>query len=119
MIPKRQGLAGIGASIPTGNGQLPPVPAAPEGGPVLVPNSGPAELTGTVAPSVETVVVPANSANAILDALQKFTTVRKKTAVTDQTLQMLKGKGLIYTVGDHVIISEKGLTYLIDFNLIA
>lgn len=111
MIPKRQGIAGAMASIPTGTGQLPPIPEAPK--------EGDAQVSAPPPASIETVVVPANSANAILDALQKFTTVRKKSAVTDQSLQMLKAKGLVSVVGEHVVISEKGLTYLIDFNLIA
>lgn len=111
MIPKRQGFAGAAASIPTGTGDLPPIPDAPK--------DGAAPASPQVGQNIETVVVPANSANAILDALRKFTSVTAVTVVAPSTLQMLKTKNLVTVVGNHGVVSEKGLTYLVDFNMIA
>lgn len=107
MIPKRAGGA------PSPLSMSPTLPPIPENAQPTV-QSTPVEQA-----PLETVVVAANSANAILDALRKFTSASPKSIVSAGTLEMLKTKGLICTAGNYAVVSEKGLNYLVDFNLLA
>lgn len=118
MIPKRAGGA------PSPLGMSPTLPSIPD---TATPPVGGGSIQGDVnlpmsvgsPQQIETVVVAANSANAILDALRKFTSASPKTIVPPSTLEMLKQKNLICVAGNYAIVSEKGLNYLVDFNLLA
>lgn len=100
MIPRRQGFSDISATIPVGDGQLPPLPEPP----------------GTPA-AVAAPVVPKNNASKVIDALVIFSKMTRKDAVDADMLDILIGKKLIVTQDDYAVISEKGLRYLVDFTL--
>lgn len=100
MIPRRQGFSDINATIPVGDGQLPPLPE-PLGVPTVV--AQPAQ--------------PKNNASKVIDALLVFSKISKKDAVDADTFDILVGKKLVVTQDDYAVISEKGLRYIVDFTL--
>ena len=106
MIPKRQGVANAMASIPVSDGQLPP-PPVPGPDSAFVLNNNPQNIVPTP-----------TGANGILEALQKFRAVTKVTIIEPGMANTLTKKGLIVVVEGNAVVSEKGLGYLVDFNLI-
>lgn len=69
-------------------------------------------------PAMETVVVPANSASAILDALRRFANVTRTGVIPASQLDQLVKKDLVVVVEGYAVVSPKGLRYLVDFNLL-
>lgn len=108
MIPRRQGMADINATIPVGNGQLPPIPeqAATENPNVI-----------SVTPSPALVAPSTNNSSRILDALVVFSKVSKKGSVDSALFKSLVEKKLVSVAGDYAVVSDKGLKYLVDFTL--
>jgi len=111
MIPRRQGIADINLTIPTGNGQLPPIPMDAVGdAPVAQLNTVVEAPTAPVAPST-------SRSNQILEALVTFSKVTKLNSVSPAIGKELTEKKLIVTSGGYGVVSEKGLKYLVDFTL--
>ena len=106
MIPRRQGMGDISLTIPTGNGQLPPMPeqALSEKQEIVAVVSAP------VTPS-------ASNSSRILDALVAFSKVSKKETVDSTLFKSLVEKKLVCIAGDYAVVSDKGLKYLVDFAL--
>jgi hypothetical protein len=106
MIPKRSGgLSSIDLSIPTGNGQLPPIP--------------PQEPTPDVAPASAVAMVSNGklTASDAIRMLEQFNKVTEVTAANSEIASKLLAKKLIVKCGDFAVVSEKGLSYLVDFML--
>jgi hypothetical protein len=106
MIPKRSGgLSSIDLSIPTGNGELPPIP--------------PQEPTLNEAPSSAVMMVPEGklTPSDVVKMLEKFNKVTEVTISNSAIANKLLAKKLIVKCGDFAIVSEKGLGYLVDFTL--
>ena len=133
MIPKRFGtnptVNDITASVPTGNGALPPIPsdAIPDN-PISGSVNGSANpvarlVEPTVSNGTASQVVnvtppkPQDDISAILMGLAKFAGANKKNIIDSKTFEILKNKKLISEYGDYAIVSEKGLMYLVDFNI--
>jgi len=109
MIPKRAG------SPPSPLNDVPTLPPIPEPPPESVPASYTMQpATDTIAPVVST-----NGPAIILNSLNKFTKITKNHLVPKDTFDTLINKGLIVTYGDYAVVSGKGLTYLVDFNMVA
>ena len=106
MIPRRQGISDINATIPVGNGQLPPLPEQ-----ALTENPTTISVTpATVTPST-------SNSSRILDALVAFSKVSKKETVDSSLFKSLVEKKLVSVAGDYAVVSDKGLKYLVDFAL--
>lgn len=106
MIPRRQGFPDINATIPVGDGQLPPLPQID-----AVNGSG---ASANAAPQP---VVPKNHASQVIDGITFFSKVTRKDAADAAMLKLLTDKKLIVIEGEYAVVSEKGLRYLVDFTL--
>lgn len=108
MIPKRTTSAmSLDATIPVGNGQLPPINEL-----TAIPGIG--DVNGNSAmPMGEN-----NAANAILRGIMAFAKASKANVVPPDTLNTLISRKMIVQAGDYYIVSEKGLTYLVDFGVL-
>ena len=99
MIPRRTGNAiSLDATIPVGNGQLPTI--------------------NETLPSVDNGSFENGTANTILKGLTAFSKASKGNVVNPETLQALVSRKMIVQAGDYYVVSEKGLTYLLDFNIL-
>jgi hypothetical protein len=108
MIPRRQGFADINATIPVGDGKLPPIPEA-------IPDAAIAQ--NAVVAQTQPVSPSAANSGRILEALTQFSKISKKDVVDAGMLKTLTDKKLIVTDGDYAVVSEKGLKYVVDFAL--
>lgn len=102
MIPKRQGYADIGATIPTGNGQLPPIPDAPP---------------ATPPPPVSKTETTSFKGADVIEALTLFSKVTSKDSANGEMVKYLLKKKLIVVRDNYAVVSEKGLRALVDFVL--
>lgn len=102
MIPKRTGgLSSIDLSIPTGDGQLPPIPPQEDASSTVVMMVPEGKLT------------PSD----VVKMLEKFNKVTEVTISNTAIADKLLAKKLIVKCGDFAVVSEKGLGYLVDFTL--
>jgi len=61
----------------------------------------------------------ANPMAQLFVVLSKFVVVCKTNAVSKDDFDTLVKKGLVVSYGDFAVCSQKGLTYLVDFEIVA
>jgi hypothetical protein len=96
------------------NGQ-PKLPPIPEDAP-------PAMVVQPVAEPVRESAKPAAAINPmakVFTALSKFVVVCKISSVPAEDFDMLMKKGLVVSYGEFAVCSQKGLSYLVDFEIVA
>ena len=108
MIPRRAGSAPSPVDL-NGTPSLPQIP----------PQTGP-EASSVLAPSIPAAAEPnkTNPIGAMFIALSKFVVVCKRDSVSKEQFATLAKKGLLVSYGDFAVCSEKGLVYLVDFEIV-
>lgn len=112
MIPRRAGSAPSPIDL-NGTPSLPPVPQQP-----VVDGTQIATATPSTGAAVSVEPNHPNPIGAMFMALSKFVVVCKRDSVSKDQFETLVKKGLIVCYGDFAVCSEKGLVYLVDFEIV-